>query len=134
MANDKAFRAMALKLDRELNPVPGPEVKALVERITKVDAKLIARLKEALVYKGPVTKAKIKMLRVSGAVADTQIGGRTIAIRDSAGKSFSAAISGSQTNVTIAGSKSDRGKIAVGMMCTIEATGDGAQAASVECK
>ena len=49
MAADPKFSKSILKLGRELNPVTGKDVQALIGRVTKADQSIIAGLKEALV-------------------------------------------------------------------------------------
>lgn len=134
MVTDATFKADAIKYNRELNPVSGPDVKALVDRITKVDQKLIAKLNDALVYKGAKGVAKIEMLSATGTVTETVKGGRSIAIKTGDDKPFKANISAAQTKVTIKGSAAERDAIATGMTCTIKAPSEGAQAVSVDCK
>lgn len=134
MVNDEAFKKAADEQKRELNPVSGPDLKALVDRISRADKKVIARLNEALVYRGPRETAKVQAVTATGSVTETANGGRTIIIKGADGKPFKAAISAENTKVTIAGSKGDRGAITTGMSCTITSSGDGQQATSVECK
>jgi phosphohistidine swiveling domain-containing protein len=47
------------------------------------------------------------------------------------GKTFEAAISGSRTEITVAGQKGDRTSIKSGMTCTVDASG--AEAKTISC-
>jgi hypothetical protein len=49
------------------------------------------------------------------------------------GKTFEAAVSGSRTEITIAGQKADRKGLKTGMSCTVDAPSSGAEAKTISC-
>lgn len=133
MVKDPAFIAHIKKLGRELNPVSGADVAALVARVTKSDPKVIEGLNEALKYKGTKLKAKIAYVNHSGKVTGTKKGGRRIMIMHD-GKEVMAKVSGSRTKVTLDGKKVKRKAIKIGMTCTFKYTRPGAEATNIDCK
>ena len=74
MVKDKKFVNAILKLGRELNPVTGQDVQALIARVTKADRTIIGNLKEALIYKGKKGKVVFKMVSHTGKVTKTKKG------------------------------------------------------------
>jgi hypothetical protein len=71
---------------------------------------------------------------VKGKVEAVGNEGRDVTVKTADGKMFKAAISGSRTNVMIAGKKAERAALKTGMECTVEAEKDGAEAKAVDCK
>lgn len=133
MVKDPAFAKSIQKLGRELNPVSGEDVQALIARVTKADEKVIASLKEALIYKGKKGKVVFKMVSHTGKVSGTKRGGRRIMIMYK-GKEVRAKVSGSRTKVTLDGQKVKRKAIKVGMTCTFIYPGAGKEAKNIDCK
>ncbi|MBT5050896.1 MAG: hypothetical protein HOM58_20515 [Rhodospirillaceae bacterium] len=133
MTRDKAFADHIKRLGRELNPVSGPDIQKLIERVVKADATVIANLKRALIYKGKKGKVVIKMVSHTGKVSGTKRGGRRIMIMYK-GKEVKAKVSGSRTKVTLDGKKVKRKLIKAGMTCTFIYPRAGAQAKNVDCK
>ena len=133
MTKDKEFADHIRRLGRELNPVSGPEIQALIERVVKADATVVARLKEALIYKGKKGKVVIEMVSHTGKVSGTKRGGRRIMIMYK-GNEVTAKVSGSRTKVTLNGKKVNRKVIKAGMTCTFIYPSAGSQAKNVDCK
>ena len=77
------------------------------------------------------TKKKTKATKVK--IADIKRGGREIYFKVK-GKTHKAKISGSRTDITINGEMESRGKLKVGMSCTVAYPGNGKEAKSVKCK
>jgi tripartite-type tricarboxylate transporter receptor subunit TctC len=77
------------------------------------------------------TKKKTKAVKVK--IADIKRGGREIYFKVK-GKTHKAKISGSRTDVTINGEMESRGKLVIGMSCTVAYPGNGKEAKSVKCK
>ena len=133
MAKDSKFEKAILKLGRELNPVTGQDVQALIARVTKADATVIANLKEALIYKGKKGKVVFKMLSHTGKVTKTKKKNRRVWISYK-GKEVKAKVSGSRTKVTVDGKKVKRKAIKVGMICTFIYPSPGSEAKKIDCK
>lgn len=122
---DPELQARAAKLERPLEPAYGEDVARMVKAALTQAPETIALLKEALEPKetaAPATK---------GAVAEWD-GRSKIVLKLDDGKTFEAAVSGSRTEVTIAGEKGAREAIKPGMICTIVGPGGG-EAKSVNC-
>lgn len=133
MAADPDFKKAILKLGRELNPVTGEDVQALIGRVTKSDEKVIAGLKEALIYKGKKGKVVFKMVSHTGKVTKTKKKNRRVWISYK-GKEVRAKVSGSRTKVTVDGKKVKRSAIKVGMTCTFLYPSAGSEAKKIDCK
>jgi tripartite-type tricarboxylate transporter receptor subunit TctC len=133
MTKDAEFAAHIRRLGRELNPVSGPEVQALIERVVKADATIVAKLKEALVYKGKKGKVVFKMVSHTGKVTKTKKGNRQVWINYQ-GKEVKAKVSGSRTKVTVGGKAVKRKAIKLGMTCTFIYPSAGSEAKKIDCK
>jgi tripartite-type tricarboxylate transporter receptor subunit TctC len=134
MVKDKEFLDAANKLGREITPVSGKKVQALITRVMKTDKSVVARLNDALVFKGEKGKAKIKLLEVSGAVSEIKREGRRIRLKMKNGKTFRIKVSGSQTKITVGGKKAKRKAITVGMTCMVKSPGNNETAVNMDCK
>lgn len=133
MAADPKFSKDILKLGRELNPVTGKDVQALIARVTKADQTIIAGLKEALIYKGKKGKVVFKLISHTGKVTKTKKKNRRIWISYK-GKEVKAKVSGSRTKVIVNGKKVKRKAIKVGMTCTFLYPSAGSEAKKIDCK
>jgi tripartite-type tricarboxylate transporter receptor subunit TctC len=133
MAADPKFSKDILKLGRELNPVTGKDVQALIARVTKADQTIIAGLKEALIYKGKKGKVVFKLISHTGKVTKTKKKNRRIWISYK-GKEVKAKVSGSRTKVMVNGKKVKRKAIKVGMICTFLYPSAGSEAKKIDCK
>ena len=131
---DKTFVKAVRDQKRTLAPVSGKDVQALIERVSKTDKALIAKLNDALVYRGVKGKAKVKLVQAVGPITDIKRGGRRISIKAKGGKTFKAKISGSRTKITVAGKKAKRKVFKKGMICTIKSPANGEEATNVDCK
>ena len=123
---DPELQAKAAKLDRPVDPAYGDEVLEAVKVALKQPPETIALLKQTLAAAEGATPPTVK-----GAVTEWD-GRAKIAIKLAEGDTFRAEISGSRTEVTIAGQKSARENIKIGMNCAIEAQ-SGGEAKSVSC-
>ena len=133
MAADPKFSKAILKLGRELIPVTGKDVQALIARVTKADQTVIAGLKEALIYKGKKGKVVFKLISHTGKVTKTKKKNRRIWISYK-GKEVKAKVSGSRTKVMVNGKKVKRKAIKVGMTCTFLYPSAGSEAKKIDCK
>jgi tripartite-type tricarboxylate transporter receptor subunit TctC len=134
MVKDPEFLADARREKRELDVVPGDQMQALLERLSKTPKATIDRLADALKYKGPTVMAKVEEPKVQGSISELQNGGRKVMLKLKDGKSFTAKVSGSRTKLMISGQKSEREKLAVGLTCSVSSQGDGQEASAIECK
>jgi tripartite-type tricarboxylate transporter receptor subunit TctC len=135
MVKDKEFLADVEKEKRELDIVNGDDMQVLLERLTKTPKSVIDRLATEMKYKGTVITAKVEApAGVEGAISEIGNDGAKITIKLNDGKTYKASISGSRTNLRIAGKKGDRKELKVGQSCAITAPADGQEASSVDCK
>jgi tripartite-type tricarboxylate transporter receptor subunit TctC len=124
---DKDLQAKAEKLERPVDPAFGDEVLDMVKAALNQRPESVALLKQALEAKEappPATK---------GTISDLQDGNRKVVLKLADGKTFEAAVSGSRTEITIGGQKSDRNAMKTGMTCSIEAPSSGAEAKTIAC-
>lgn len=135
MVKDKDFLADAEKEGRDLDIVSGDEMQSLLERLSKTPKAMIERLADVIKYKGPTVTAKVEAAAATeGAITDIENDGAKITVKTKDGKPFKTSISGSRTNLQIAGKKGDRKELKVGQVCAITAPADGQEASQVECK
>jgi hypothetical protein len=135
MVKDKDFIAENTKEGRELEYVDGDAMQDLYERLGKMPKPMIERLKDALKPKGPVVTAKVEAPKpVEGAIAEIAENGSKITITLNDGKAFKASLSGSRTDLQIAGKKGERKELKVGQVCAVTSPGDGQEASAVACK
>jgi tripartite-type tricarboxylate transporter receptor subunit TctC len=123
---DPEMQAKAAKLERPLEPAYGEDVARMVKAALTQSPETIALLKQALEQPKEAAAPATK-----GAVAEWD-GRSKIVLKLDDGKTFEAAVSGSRTEVTVAGQKSAREAIKVGMTCAIVGPGGG-EAKSVNC-
>jgi tripartite-type tricarboxylate transporter receptor subunit TctC len=124
---DKDLQAKTEKLERPVEPAYGDDVLEMVKAALNQRPESIALLKQALEAKEappPATK---------GTISDLQDGNRKVVLKLADGKTFEAAVSGSRTEITIGGQKSDRNAMKTGMTCSIEAPSSGAEAKTIAC-
>ena len=123
---DPELQAKAAKLDRPIDAAYGDEVLEAVKVALNQTPEIIALLKQTLASAeatpAPTTK---------GAVAEWD-GRAKITLKLDDGKMFKSEISGSRTEITIAGQKSARENIKAGMNCAIQGP-EGGEAKSVSC-
>ena len=123
---DPDLQAKAAKLERPLEPAYGEDVARMVKAALTQAPETVALLKEALEPPKETVAPATK-----GAVVEWD-GRSKIVLKLDDGKTFEAAVSGSRTEVTIAGQKGAREAIKVGMTCAIVGPGGG-EAKSVNC-
>ena len=104
-----------------------------MKRLGKTPKPMVDRLKDVLKPKGPVVMAKVEAPKpMEGAIAEIEDDGAKITIKLNDGKRYKASISGSRTNLQIAGKKGERKELKVGQACAVTAPGDGQEASAVE--
>src|SRR4051794_18193523 len=108
---DKELQAKAEKLGLPVDPAYGDEVLDLVKKALDQKPEVIAVVKNAL-------EAKDETPPTKGTIAEWD-GRAKITLKLSDGKPFQAQVSGSRTEITVAGQKADREKLKVGMTCEI---------------
>jgi len=124
---DKELQAKAEKLERPIDPAIGDEVLDMVKAALNQRPESVALLKQALEQKEPPAPA------TKGTISDLQDGNRTVVLKLGDGKTFEAKVSGSRTEITIAGQKSNRNAMKTGMSCSIVAPKSGAEAKTIAC-
>ncbi len=132
-ARDPKFVAQMKKLRFNVSPVSGEEMQNIIIKIYKTPPEIVALTKDAIIYRGKLIKAKIKLVKHTGKVTATKRGGRRIFISYK-GKEVKAKVSGSRTKVTIGGKKAKRKAVKVGMTCTFTYPGAGQEAKKIDCK
>jgi hypothetical protein len=88
-------------------------------------------LKEAMTT--PKEGAGGSAAAAKGTIAELTDGARKLVLKLDDGKTFEAELSGSRTEITVAGQKADRNSLKAGMACTVDAPGGGAEAKAVSC-
>jgi tripartite-type tricarboxylate transporter receptor subunit TctC len=124
---DKELQAKAEKLERPVDPAYGDEVLAMVKAALGQKPENVALLKQALEQKEPPAPA------TSGTISDLQDGNRKLVLKLADGKTFEASVSGSRTEITVGGKKSDRNSMKTGMTCSVVAPKSGAEAKTIAC-
>jgi len=133
MVTDPEFLADARRQRREVLAVGGDEIQEMIVKIMAAPKATIAKLNDALKYKGKVERAKIVLVKDTGKVSKSTKGGRVISFKKG-GKTLKARVSGRSTKVTIDGKKAKRSAIKAGMTCTFTYPGSGQQAKAISCK
>jgi len=123
---DPELQEKAAKLERPIEPVYGDDVLAMIKVALNQTPETIALLKEAL-----EAGDKVQAPATKGAVAEWD-GRAKITLKGSDGKLFKSEISGSRTEISIAGKKSARENIKTGMTCAIQGP-EGGEAKSLAC-
>ncbi len=128
---DPELQEKAGKLDRPVEPLYGEDVAKAVREALNQTPETIAILKAAMTTAAPAAPAAAGAAK--GAIADLQDDARKVLITLGDGKTFEAAVSGSRTEITVAGQKVDRKALKAGMTCSVDAPGAGAEAKSIVC-
>jgi tripartite-type tricarboxylate transporter receptor subunit TctC len=125
---DKELQARAEKLERPVDPAYGDDVLNMIKEALNQTPETITLLKQAL---DPAKTAPAAAPN-KGTVAEWD-GRAKLVLKLNDGKMFETAISGSRTEVSIAGQKSARENIKVGMTCEVAAPSSGAEATALSC-
>jgi tripartite-type tricarboxylate transporter receptor subunit TctC len=123
---DKELQDKATKLERPVEPAYGDEVLNAIKAALNQKPEMIALLKSAL------EKKEAPPAGTKGVISEWD-GRAKLTLKLADGKTFDAGISGSRTEVTIAGQKSARENIKVGMTCEVAAESSGAEAKAISC-
>jgi hypothetical protein len=120
----------------EPTPMSGVEIEQLIANIYAQPPELIQKAREATssTKSIQITKKVIPDAKVTSAVSATKRGGRRISFKTDKGKTHTVKVSGSRTKVTIAGKKTKRKNVQVGMTCTFVYKGNNTEAKSIDCK
>jgi tripartite-type tricarboxylate transporter receptor subunit TctC len=121
---DKELQAKAEKLGLPVDPAYGDDVLKLVKEALNQKPEVIAVVKNAL-------EAKDETPPTKGTIAEWD-GRAKMKLKASDGKMVDAAVSGSRTEITVAGQKADREKLKVGMTCEVVGPAGG-EATKVAC-
>jgi tripartite-type tricarboxylate transporter receptor subunit TctC len=123
---DKDLQEKASKLDRPVEPLYGEDIAKAVKVALDQTPETVAAIKQAMT--APAASAAAK-----GTVAELKDDARQLILTLPDGKTFEASISGSRTEITIAGQKADRKVLKTGMTCTVDAASSGAEAKTISC-
>jgi hypothetical protein len=133
--NDPKLASDFKRLHLELSPVSGEEIqKMLADLYANTPPELVARARDATVYKGKKMVAKVTMEKASASIVKVNRGGRSLDLKLADGKTAKTSVSGSRTAVTIGGRKAKRSALKEGMNCTVEWPGPGQRAKSLDCR
>ncbi len=126
---DKELQAKAEKLERPVEPSYGEDVAKAVGEALKQTPETVAMLKQAMTApkEAPAGAAP------KGTIAELKDDARKLVLKLDDGKSLEAEVSGSRTEITVAGQKSDRKALKTGMTCTVDAPSSGGEAKSIAC-
>jgi tripartite-type tricarboxylate transporter receptor subunit TctC len=132
---DKELQAKAEKLERPVEAAIGEDVAAAVKEALNQTPETIAALKLAMSppKDTPAAAGAGAAAATKGTIAELQDDARKVVFKLSDGKTFEAAVSGSRTEITVAGKKGDRKDLKSGMTCTIDAPSSGAEAKTIAC-
>ena len=122
---DKELLAKAEKLQVPIDPLYGDDVLNRVKLALNQTPQTLALLKDAMEKKEEPAAAS------KGTIAEWD-GRAKLVLKLEDGKMFPAQVSGSRTEVTIAGQKSSRDNIKVGMACAVEGP-NGGEAKAIIC-
>ncbi|HEX2725062.1 MAG TPA: tripartite tricarboxylate transporter substrate-binding protein [Beijerinckiaceae bacterium] len=128
---DKDLQAKAEKLERPVEPAYGEDVAKAVREALSQTPETVAVLKAAMEKKDAPAAAAAPAMK--GTIAELKDGNRKLVLKLADGKTFEAEISGSRTEITVAGQKSDRNGIKAGMTCSVDAPSSGAEAKAIAC-
>jgi tripartite-type tricarboxylate transporter receptor subunit TctC len=135
---DKELQEKAAKLERPVEPAYGEDVLKAVQEALNQTPETVATLKAAMTAPAPATTAATAASATSaaqkGTVAELKNGARQIVLTVEGGKTFEAEISGSRTEITVAGKKAERDALKTGMTCTVDAPSAGAEAKTISCQ
>jgi tripartite-type tricarboxylate transporter receptor subunit TctC len=121
---DKELQAKAEKLERPVDPAYGDDVLRLIKQALDQKPEVVAVLKAALEKKEDSPAAK-------GTIAEWD-GRAKLKLKLTDGKEVEAGVSGSRTEIVIAGQKAERDKLKVGMSCEVSGP-PGGEATKVAC-
>ena len=129
---DKDFLAEAEKIKHEIQPVSGETLEKALADIYKAPREVVLAAKAATEDDSRTLggKAKIKSGMVKGKIVRVANGGRELHY-EAGGKAEKTGISGSRTEITVAGAKAKRDAIKAGMSCEITLKGE--EAAKIVC-
>ena len=127
---DPELQAKAAKLDRPVEPGYGDDVLKSVKEALTQKPETIALLKRAMEKESAPAAAASAGLK--GTIAELKNDARAVVLKTSDGKTVEAAISGSRTEITVAGQKGDRTSLKAGMTCTLDPPGGG-EAKTISC-
>lgn len=130
---DPKFLEDAKKQKLEIAPISGEEIGELMAALYASPQDLVQAAREAAekTEKIQITKAVIPIETLKGAITEIKRGGRSVSYKagDKKGK---VSVSGSRTEVMIAGNKAKRSELKVGMNC--EFTYQGSEAKKIACE
>jgi tripartite-type tricarboxylate transporter receptor subunit TctC len=135
---DKELQEKAGKLERPVDPAYGEDVAKLVAEALDQTPDTIQTLKTAMTTQSAAPAAGAAAAPAAtahkGTVQELKNNARGIVIKLDDGKTFEAEISGSRTEITIAGQKAERTALKAGQTCTVDAPSAGAEAKSIVCQ
>ncbi len=129
---DPELQAKAAKLERPVEPGYGNDVLKSIQTALNQKPETIALLKNALEKKEPAATPASASDATKGTIAEYDGRGKVV-LKLADGKTLDIAISGSRTEITVAGQKGDRNSLKVGMTCTVDAGSSGGEAKAVTC-
>ncbi len=130
---DPEFLADAKKRRIEIDPATGEEVQKLIDRVYSMPRDVLDLADKIGTSKGTeVAKAVVPVLTYAGEITALKGGGRRVSWKGETGKGR-LRVSGSGTQITVAGKKAKRGGLKVGMKCDFRVKG-AETALNIDCK
>jgi tripartite-type tricarboxylate transporter receptor subunit TctC len=132
---DPALAKDFKRLHLQLSPISGAEIQKMLVRVYEsTPPEMVARARDAMIYKGRKIVAKIELVKVKASIVKVKRGGRRLELKLSSGKMAKTSVSSRRTKVIINGKKAKRAALKPGIACTVEWPGPGQRAKLLDCK
>ncbi|MGE0650911.1 MAG: Bug family tripartite tricarboxylate transporter substrate binding protein [Alphaproteobacteria bacterium] len=132
---DDGFLKDATKQGIEVNPVTGEELEALVKGLFATPPETVAKMLDVTTKSDRVKLVKVELpwktdeVKIEASRRD----GRSLVFK-SGGEKVTVSVSGSQSDVKVAGKKAKRSAIKPGMTCKVTHQGDRTTAKAIDCQ
>jgi hypothetical protein len=132
---DEGFLKDASKQGIEVNPVTGEELEALVKSLFATPPETVAKMLDVTSKSDRVKLVKVELPWKTNEVKieESRRDGRSLVFK-AGGKKVMVSVSGSKSEVKIAGKKVKRSGIKAGMTCKVTHQGNRTTAKSIECQ
>ncbi len=123
---DKTLLEAARRAQREIEPAYGEDVQRMIVELMSQPPEIVAMLKK-------LATLKEDMVKHTGPITQVKNEGREIVIQR-AGQEVLAKISGSRTQITLAGKPAKRSIFKPGLVCSVTYPRPGAEAKNIDCE
>ncbi len=125
---DPELREKAQKLGLPVDPAYGEQVENAISEALRQPPETVSILKLAMA--APSTPAAPVE---KGTIVELKDGGRGITVKLANEKTIEAAVSGSRTEIRVAGKTGDRNSLKVGLVCAVDVPSAGGEAKAIDC-